>query len=201
MVKYRGPRIRLVRRLGELPALTRKTTRRDSRPGQHGAARIKPSAFSIRLAEKQKLRYYYGVSEAQLVRYVRQARRLKGSTGELLLQQLERRLDNLLYRLGFAPTLPAARQLVSHGHVLVNGKRVTIASYPCRPRENISIRNHPASQTLVRQALSQASRAVPGHLSCNAESLTATIHQRADRQEIPLSINELLVVEFFSNRL
>ncbi len=201
MVKYRGPRLRIVRRLGELPALTRKTTRRDSRPGQHGAARIKPSAFSIRLAEKQKLRYYYNVTETQLVRYVRQARRAKGSTGEILLQQLERRLDNVVFRLGFAPTLPAARQLVSHGHVQVNGQRVTIASYPCRAREVVSIRTKEASRTLVRQSLSQASREVPGHLSLNRESLTARVNQRADRQEIPLSINELLVVEYFSNRL
>lgn len=201
MAKYRGPRLRMVRRLGELPALTRKTTRRDSRPGQHGAARVKPSAYSIRLAEKQKLRYYYGVTEAQLVRYVRQARRAKGSTGEVLLQQLERRLDNIVFRLGFAPTLPAARQLVSHGHVLVNGKRVTIASYPCRPREVVAIRTKEASRALVRQTLSQASREVPAHLSLNRESLTSIVNQRADRREIPLVINELLVVEFFSNRL
>lgn len=201
MVKYRGPRLRIVRRLGELPALTRKTTRRDARPGQHGAARIKPSAYSIRLAEKQKLRYYYGVTESQLVRYVRQARQAKGSTGEVLLQQLERRLDNLVYRLGFAPTLPAARQLVSHGHVLVDGQRVTIASYPCRPREVLSVRNNEASRTLVRQSLGQAAREIPTHLSLNRESLTARVQQRADRREIPLAINELLVVEFFSNRL
>lgn len=201
MAKYRGPRLRIVRRLGELPALTRKTSRRDSRPGQHGAARIKPSAFSIRLAEKQKLRYYYGVTESQLVRYVRQARRAKGSTGEILLQQLERRLDNIVYRLGFAPTLPAARQLVSHGHILVNGKQVTIASYPCRPREVITVRSKELSRTLVRQNLSQTSREIPTHLSLNRESLTSVVNQRAERREIPLRINELLVVEFFSNRL
>lgn len=201
MAKYRGPRLRIVRRLGELPALTRKTTRRDSRPGQHGAARVKPSAYSIRLAEKQKLRYYYGVTEAQLVRYVRQARSAKGSTGEVLLQQLEMRLDNIVFRLGFAPTLPAARQLVSHGHIQVNGKRVTIASYPCRARDVVSVRAKEASRTLVRQTLGQVSREVPAHLSLNRESLTSIVNQRADRREIPLVINELLVVEFFSNRL
>jgi small subunit ribosomal protein S4 len=201
MAKYRGPRIRIVRRLGELPALTRKTTRRDSRPGQHGAARIKPSPFSIRLAEKQKLRYYYGVTESQLVRYVRQARRAKGSTGEILLQQLERRLDNIIYRLGFAPTLPASRQLVSHGHVQVNGKQVTIASYPCRPGEVVTVRTKELSRNRVRQALAQTSREIPAHLSLNRESLTARVQQRASRQEVPLAINELLVVEFFSNRL
>lgn len=201
MAKYRGPRLRIVRRLGELAGLTRKTTTRDSRPGQHGAARKKPTQFAIRLAEKQKLRYYYGVTEAQLVRYVRQARQQKGSTGQLLLQQLEMRLDNILFRLGFAPTLPAARQLVSHGHVLVSGKRVTIASYPCRPGEVITVAQKEHARTLVRQFLQQATRELPAHLSLNRESLTAMIHQRAERREVPLNLNELLVVEYYSNRI
>jgi small subunit ribosomal protein S4 len=111
MSRYRGAVLRITRRLGELPGLTRKTTKRNSRPGQHGDQARKPSEYAIRLEEKQKLKFNYGVTEKQLLRYVRDARRIKGSTGEALLQLLEMRLDNIVFRLGMAPTIPAARQL------------------------------------------------------------------------------------------
>ena len=130
MSRYRGPRLRIVRRLGELPGLTSKTSKNQSRPGQHGMAPRKVSQYGIRLQEKQKIRFHYGITESQLIRYVRFARKLKGSTGEILLQLLEMRFDNVVFRLGFAPTMSAARQLIRHGHLRVNGKKATIPSKP-----------------------------------------------------------------------
>ena len=133
MSRYRGPRVRIVRRLGELPALTRKITERNYLPGQHGKdnAGRKPSIseYGVRLQEKQKLRYNYHISERQLFGYIQKSRRLKGATGTILLQFLEMRLDNIVFRLGLASTIPQARQLVNHGHILVNNHRVTIPSF------------------------------------------------------------------------
>ncbi|PSB61855.1 30S ribosomal protein S4, partial [Chroococcidiopsis cubana CCALA 043] len=153
MSRYRGPRLRVVRRLGDLPGLTRKNARRSYPPGQHGQARKKRSEYAIRLEEKQKLRFNYGLTEKQLLRYVRRARRVTGSTGQVLLQLLEMRLDNTVFRMGMAPTIPAARQLVNHGHVMVNGREVNIASYQCRPGEVIGIKNKAQSRQLVENNL------------------------------------------------
>src|SRR4028119_1479484 len=150
MSRYRGPRLRVVRRLGDLPGLTRKTPRRAYPPGQHGQARKKRSEYAIRLEEKQKLRFNYGLTEKQLLRYVRKARRATGSTGQSLLQLLEMRLDNTVFRLGMAGTIPAARQLVNHGHVTVNGRVVDIPSYQCRPGEVIAVRDNERSKRLVQ---------------------------------------------------
>ncbi|MEM9245565.1 MAG: 30S ribosomal protein S4, partial [Cyanobacteria bacterium P01_F01_bin.153] len=148
MARYRGPRLRVVRRLGELPGLSRKTPKRAYPPGQHGQGRRKRSEYAIRLEEKQKLRFNYGVSERQMLRYVRKARRASGSTGTVLLQLLEMRLDNTIFRMGLAPTIPAARQLVSHGHILVNERRVNVPSYQCREGEVITVRKRDASRKL-----------------------------------------------------
>jgi small subunit ribosomal protein S4 len=201
MSRYRGARLRVIRRLGALPALTQKIPKRITRPGQHGANRRKPTQFSYRLLEKQKLRFYYGISEKQLVRYVETVQIAKGPTGQILLQRLERRLDNIVYRLGWAPTLPAARQLVTHGHILVNQKSVTIPRYACSPHEIIRIRNKDKIRNLIETYLRNHVRKLPSHLSIRTESLTATISRRADRSEIPLTLNELLVIEYYSNRL
>ena len=144
MSRYRGPKIRIVRRLGELPGLTTKTTTRDTLPGQHRKARGKQnnaSSYSVRLQEKQKLRYHYGLSEKKLLSYVKEARRLKGSTGSVLLQLLEMRLDNIVYRLGIGNTIPASRQIVNHGHIYVNGKKVTIPSFQCLANDVIEVRD------------------------------------------------------------
>ena len=134
MVRYRGPRIRIIRRLGLLPGLTKKTTKnRTKTPGQHGKISFTKTTrsslsddYKDRLFEKQKLRFNYGVTEKQLVAYYKEARRRQGSTGNLLLELLEARLDCVIYRLGFASTIPAARQVISHGHVLVNDKKMNI---------------------------------------------------------------------------
>jgi small subunit ribosomal protein S4 len=139
MSRYRGPRLKIIRRLGQaLPGLVQKqSSRANQPPGEHGFGqrRQKLSQYAIRLQEKQKLRFQYGLTESQLMRYVKEARRRKGSTGDLLLELLEKRLDATLYTQGYAPTLRATRQLVNHGHVSVNGKRVTIPSYSCRPND------------------------------------------------------------------
>ena len=141
MARYRGPRVKIVRRLGELPGLTTKVPNRTYGPGQHGQASStgKLTQFRVRLQEKQKLRYNYGVTEKQLLSYVRRARRAKGPTGEVLLQMLEMRLDSIVFRLGFAPTIRAARQYVSHGLITIDGKRVNIPSYNCTPGEALSL--------------------------------------------------------------
>jgi small subunit ribosomal protein S4 len=201
MSRYRGPRLRVIRRLGRLSALTQKIPKRNTRPGQHGANRRKPTQFSYRLIEKQKLRFYYGISEKQLVRYVKIVQKAKGPTGRILLQKLEQRLDNIVYRLGWAPTLPAARQLVAHGHISVNQKSVTIPRYNCSPHEVIRIRNKDKSRNPVETYCRNHVRKLPSHLSLRIETLVATINREVDISEIPLPLNELLVIEYYSNRL
>ncbi|MBF2004309.1 30S ribosomal protein S4 [Chlorogloeopsis fritschii PCC 9212] len=201
MSRYRGPRLRIVRRLGELPGLTRKSARRSYPPGQHGQNRKKRSEYAIRLEEKQKLRLNYGLTEKQLLRYVRKARRVTGSTGQVLLQLLEMRLDNTVFRLGMAPTIPAARQLVNHGHVTVNGRVVNIASYQCRPGEVISVRDKEASKKLVEANLQYPGLAnLPSHLEFDKNTLVGKVNGVVEREWVALSVNELLVVEYYSRQ-
>jgi small subunit ribosomal protein S4 len=201
MSRYRGPRLRIVRRLGELPGLTRKSARRSYPPGQHGQARKKRSEYAIRLEEKQKLRFNYGVSEKQLLRYVRKARRTAGSTGQVLLQLLEMRLDNTVFRLGMAGTIPAARQLVNHGHITVNGKVVDIASYQCRPGDVIGVRNREASRGLVQGNMEYPGLAnLPTHLEFDKNTLVGKVNGVIEREWVALTINELLVVEYYSRQ-
>jgi len=142
MSRYRGPRLKIIRRLKTLPGLTSKRpkNRKDS---MNRSSSRKISQYRIRLEEKQKLRFHYGLTERQLLKYVRVSRRAKGSTGQVLLQLLEMRLDNILFRLGMAPTIPGARQLVNHGHIRVNDHMVDIPSYPCKPQDVITIRDQP----------------------------------------------------------
>ncbi|HYW18802.1 MAG TPA: 30S ribosomal protein S4 [Nodularia sp. (in: cyanobacteria)] len=201
MSRYRGPRLRIVRRLGELPGLSRKTARRAYPPGQHGQNRKKLSEYGVRLQEKQKIRMNYGLTEKQLLRYVRKARRVTGSTGQVLLQMLEMRLDNTVFRLGMAPTIPAARQLVNHGHVTVNGKRVDIASYQCRPGEVVAIRDREASRKLVEANLQYPGLAnLPSHLEFDKAKLTGKVNSVIEREWVALQVNELLVVEYYSRQ-
>jgi small subunit ribosomal protein S4 len=170
MSRYIGPRLRVIRRIGKLRGFTRKKPfRRTFRgkgalegkvipPGQHGLTKLfksSESAYLIRLKVKQRLRYNYGITEKQLVKYVRQAKRMKESTGQALLQLLEMRLDNVVFRLNMAPTIPAARQLISHGHIRVNNKKVNIASYMCRPKDVISVAMKTSSLKLVNRNLQE----------------------------------------------
>lgn len=201
MSRYRGPRLRITRRLGELPGLSRKSARRAYPPGQHGQNRKKRSEYAIRLEEKQKLRFNYGVTEKQLLRYVRKARRVTGSTGQVLLQLLEMRLDNTIFRLGMAPTIPAARQLVNHGHVLVNGREVNIASYQCRPGDVISARTNDRTKKLVEANLQYPGLAnLPSHLEFDKNKLEGKVNGLVEREWVALQVNELLVVEYYSRQ-
>jgi small subunit ribosomal protein S4 len=201
MSRYRGPRLRIVRRLGDLPGLTRKSPRRAYAPGQHGQNRKKSSEYAVRLEEKQKLRLNYGVTEKQMLRYVRKARRASGSTGLVLLQLLEMRLDNTVFRMGMAPTIPAARQLVNHGHITVNGKPVDIASYQCRAGEVITIREKAGTKQLVENNLQYPGLAnLPSHLEFDKKTLIGKVNGIVEREWIALQVNELLIVEFYSRQ-
>jgi small subunit ribosomal protein S4 len=201
MSRYRGPRLRVIRRLGELPGLTRKNAKRSYPPGQHGQGRRKRSEYAIRLEEKQKLRFNYGLTEKQLLRYVRRARRATGSTGLVLLQLLEMRLDNTIFRLGMAPTIPSARQLVNHGHIVVNGRTVNIASYSCRPGDVITVRDRDKSREMVKTNLQSPGLAnMPSHLEFNKDTLIGKVNGVVEREWVALQINELLVVEYYSRQ-
>lgn len=201
MARYRGPRLRVTRRLGDLPGLSRKSPRKAYPPGQHGQARKKKSEYAVRLEEKQKLRFNYGLMEKQLLRYVKKARRAGGSTGLVLLQLLEMRLDNTVFRLGMAPTIPAARQLVNHGHITVNGRVVSIASYQCRPGDVITVRDRDASRKLVETNLEFPGLSnLPNHLEFDKAKLEGKVNGVIEREWIALNINELLVVEYYSRQ-
>lgn len=201
MSRYRGPRLRIVRRLGELPGLSRKQPKHAYPPGQHGQERKKKSEYAVRLEEKQKLRFNYGLTEKQLLRYVRRARRVKGSTGLVLLQLLEMRLDNTVFRMGMAPTIPAARQLVNHGHVTVNGRVVSIPSYGCRPGEAIGVKDRDLSRKLVETNLEFPGLAnTPSHLEFDKSKLTGKVNGVVEREWIALQVNELLVIEYYSRQ-
>ena len=201
MSRYRGPRLRIVRRLGELPGLSRKQPKHAYPPGQHGQDRKKKSEYAVRLEEKQKLRFNYGLTEKQLLRYVRRARRVKGSTGLILLQMLEMRLDNTVFRMGMAPTIPAARQLVNHGHITVNGKVVSIPGYGCRPGEAISVKDRDLSRKLVETNLEFPGLAnTPSHLEFDKSKLAGKVNGVIEREWIALQVNELLVIEYYSRQ-
>nr|YP_010917719.1 ribosomal protein S4 [Encalypta ciliata]UVG41305.1 ribosomal protein S4 [Encalypta ciliata] len=201
MSRYRGPRVRIIRRLGILPGLTNKTPQLKSSSINQSTSNKKISQYRIRLEEKQKLRFHYGITERQLLNYVRIARKAKGSTGQVLLQLLEMRLDNVIFRLGMAPTVPGARQLVNHRHILVNNCIVNIPSYRCKPQDFISIKDRQKSQAIIIKNLdfSQKSK-VPNHLSFDSLQKKGLVNQILDRESIGLKINELLVVEYYSRQ-
>lgn len=203
MSRYRGPRLRIVRRIGKLPGLTRKISKKVNAPGQHGSSiNKKLSQFSVRLKEKQKLRFHYCVTERQLLNYIKKSRKKKGSSGRLLLTFLEMRLDNIIFRLGLAPTIVSAKQLINHGHVLVNGNSVNVPSFACQPKQLIKIKNASVSQNLARRNLDLVENTlVPQHLSLNRENLEAKVNSLVNRKSISLIVNELLVIEYYSRKL
>lgn len=202
MSRYRGAKLRITRRLGELPGLTSKLTKRTSRPGQHGGTPKKGTQYAVRLEEKQKLRFNYGVSEKQLMNYMKRAKTAKGSTGTTLLQLLEMRLDNLVFRLGLAPTIAAARQLVTHKHIAVNRACVSIPSYQCQPGDVLSVKDSTKSKSIVSKALeSPALAQLPQHLDFNKKELTAKVLSVVDREWVALKLNELFVIEYYSRKI
>ncbi len=228
MVKYLGSRQKIIRRLGILPGLTRKVTRKLLKtPGEHGKVRFaqaqRPSLsgdYRERLVEKQKLRYNYGITENQLISYYKKAKKGKESTGSLLLKFLESRLDCIVYRLGFAPTIPSARQLVNHRHILVNDTIVNIPSFLCKKGDLISVKKKDHIKKLVSSYLSvlekkrklvetrirlfKVSRKqnikylLPGHLEVNSQSLTGKVAKIIKRANHILKIKDLKVVEYYS---
>ena len=205
MARYTGPRLKLARREGTDLMLTSGVRPLDSKckaeapPGQHGARRQRPSDYAVQLREKQKVRRIYGVLERQFRNYYKEAARLKGATGENLLQLLESRLDNVVYRMGFGSTRSEARQLVSHKGILVNGKVVNIPSYQVQPGDVVSVREKAKKQLRVQSALAIAEqRGEPIWVEVDAGKLEGTFKSRPDRQDLPGEINENLIVELYS---
>lgn len=205
MARYIGPTCKLSRREGTdlflksgVRALDTKC-KIDTAPGQHGARRTRVSEYGTQLREKQKVRRIYGVLEKQFSNYYKEAARLKGSTGENLLQLLESRLDNVVYRMGFGSTRAEARQLVSHKGILVNDQAVNIPSYQVKPGDVISVREKAKNQLRIKGALELASSRAPIEwVDVDSGKLSGTFKARPDRQELSADINESLIVELYS---
>nr|YP_874579.1 ribosomal protein S4 [Thalassiosira pseudonana]A0T0W7.1 RecName: Full=Small ribosomal subunit protein uS4c; AltName: Full=30S ribosomal protein S4, chloroplastic [Thalassiosira pseudonana]ABK20802.1 30S ribosomal protein S4 [Thalassiosira pseudonana]QWM93076.1 ribosomal protein S4 [Thalassiosira pseudonana] len=205
MSRYRGPKLRITRRLGDLPGLTQKKSKKTTRPGQHGKnlgeGKKKTTEYGIRLEEKQKLKFNYGISENQLYHYIKEARRRNGVTGLILLQLLEMRLDTICFSLGYAPTIAAARQLVNHGHIIVNDKVIDIPSFQCQIGDVIGIKSKSPAKKIIENNLKTINfSAPPAHLTFNKEKLEGVVQNYCDRSELLLDLNELLVIEYYSRR-
>lgn len=205
MSRYRGPRLRITRRLGSLPGLTTKKSKKLNRPGKDGNLTAdsakKLTEYGLRLEEKQKLKFNYGLTESQLFRYVKEARRRQGVTGLILLQLLEMRLDSLCLALGFAKTMAQARQLVNHGHIRVNNKIVDLPSFQCRLNDVIGIQDKNTSKNLIETNLkNNQPSSLPSHLKFDISKLEAKVLDYCDRNDITLQLDELLVIEFYSRR-
>ncbi len=201
MARYTGPRVRISRRFG-VPIFgpTKYLERRNYGPGVHGPkSRRKSTEYGLGLLEKQKLRYYYGLLERQFRGVYEKALRRRGVTGEQMLQILETRLDNVVYHLGFAVTRAGARQLVSHGHVKVNGRKVNVPSYALRVNDVVEVRDNSKSRQMASKNLeSSTSRSIPDWLSQNREAFKGVVMRIPTRDEIQPSANEQAVVEFYS---
>jgi small subunit ribosomal protein S4 len=201
MARYTGPRVRISRRFG-LPIFgpTKYLERRNYGPGVHGPkSRRKTTDYGLGLIEKQKLRYYYGLMERQFRGVYEKALKRRGVTGEQMLQILETRLDNVVYHLGFGTTRAAARQMVAHGHITVNGRKVNVPSAALRVNDVIVIKAHNVSRQLATKNLElSTSRSVPDWLSLNKEELKGVVMRIPTRDEINPIANEQAVVEFYS---
>ena len=204
MARYRGPKLRIIRRLDSLLGLTQKTSNKTKRPGQHGKpknARKNLTEYGIRLEEKQKLKFNYGLTESQLFRYIKEARRRNGVTGIILLQLLEMRLDSICFNLGFAPTIANARQQINHGHITVNGSVISIPSFQCRINDIISINRKTVSQNLIKMNLENSKGLeIPSHLKFDTSKMEGIVLNYCERTELLLKLNELLVIEYYSRR-
>ena len=204
MSRYRGPKLRISRRLGVLPGLTTKKSNKLNRPGKDGNSggdNKKLTEYGVRLEEKQKLKFNYGLTESQLFRYVKEARRRQGVTGLILLQLLEMRLDTLCFTLGFAKSIAQARQLVNHGHITVNKKVVSIPSFQCRLNDIISVKEKSTSKNLIENNVKENQVTnIPSHLKFDNSKLEATVLDYCDRNDVGLKLDELLVIEYYSRR-
>jgi small subunit ribosomal protein S4 len=201
MARYTGPRVRISRRFGiAIFGPTKYLERRNYGPGVHGPkSRRKHTDYGLGLIEKQKLRYYYGLMERQFRGVYERALKRRGVTGEQMLQILETRLDNVIFHLGFATTRASARQLVGHGHVRVNGRKVNIPSFALKVNDVIEVKDTSVSRQLATKNLEMAtSRAVPDWLSLNKEAFKGSVMRIPTRDEIQPIANEQAVVEFYS---
>lgn len=205
MARYRGPRLKVCRALGTvLPGLTTAATLdRPYPPGMHGMRRRgKLSDYKLRLMEKQKLRMHFGVLEKQFRRYVADAARRKGPTGRNLVSALESRLDNIVWRLGLAPTMPAARQLVVHGHILVDGHRVDRPSYSVKVGQVVSVREKSLPKEFIQNALAAStSRIRPPYLEFDPAKATGKMISAPEAEDLPFDCNTQSIIEFYSQSL
>ena len=200
MARYTGPQWKISRRLGFSTLETGKElSRRAYAPGQHGQKRKKQTEYGSQLAEKQKVRNMYGVNEKQFHNTFKRASKMEGITGYNFFCLLESRLDNIVYRLGFASTRRAARQLVNHGHILVNGKKVDIPSYQVKLGDVIAVREKSRSLEVIKTSLASINH-VPGFVEVDAEKMEGKYLRFPERSELNQEINEALIVEYY-NRL
>ena len=194
MARNRQPVLKKCRNLGLEPSIlgVNKKSSRNIRPN----ANRKLTEYGTQLREKQKARFVYGVQEKQFYKLYEEATRKEGVTGELLLQYLERRLDNVVYRLGFGTTRRQARQIVSHGHVLINGKRVNIASYRVKQGDVITVKENSKELSVIKESVGQ--KTVPGWLSLEEGTLTSKVLENPGRDAVDFEINEAMIIEFYS---
>ena len=205
MARYIGPKLKLSRREGTdlflksgVRAIDSKC-KIDTAPGQHGARKPRLSDYGVQLREKQKVRRIYGILEKQFRNYYREATRIKGNTGENLLQLLEGRLDNVVYRMGFASTRAEARQLVSHKAIVINGKVVNIPSYNVSPEDVVTVREKAKKQARIKAALDVAAqREKPTWIEINADKMEGVYKRLPERSDLSADINEQLIVELYS---
>lgn len=200
MARYTGPRHKACRRARQPLCQSKKcpVDRRPYPPGEHGRGRIRESDYLVQLREKQKLRATYGVLERQFRRYYEMAAAQSGITGDNLLRLLESRLDNVVWRSGLAATRPQARQLVNHGHFLVNGRKVDIPSYQVREGDVVSVKPSSHDLIVIQHAVDTLGRPLPEWLEADHEERRITVRSLPSRQEIDTAINEQLVVELYS---
>ena len=204
MSRYTGPKVKKLRAFGvDLPGLSRKSQRdRPYVPGEHGQSfRRKPSPYGERLIEKQKVRFNYGLSEKQMRRLMSEARRSQMAAGDKLMELLERRLDNVVFRAGFAPTIPAARQLVNHGHFTVNGKKVNIPSYRVDTGDIIAPRQKSMNLECIEVSLENPSLSSTDWIGLDADKKTASVNSLPTIEAVPFPLDIQLVVEYYSRLL
>ncbi|OQW69468.1 MAG: 30S ribosomal protein S4 [Proteobacteria bacterium ST_bin12] len=205
MSRLTGPRVKIMRALGvDLPGLSRKTIEaRPTPPGQHGnkASRKRRSDFGVKLQEKQKIRFNYGLTETQMRKLILDARKGKEPTGERLLQLLERRMDNVVFRAGFAPTVIAARQLVSHGHLMLNGKAANIPSIRLKVGDELVIKAKSKNIPMVAETIKQPSLARPEWLSWDETAQVVKVAHLPAVSDVPFPVDVQLVVEYYANRV
>lgn len=200
MARYIGPKTKIARKFGEaIFGPDKVLSKKNYPPGQHGNnRRKKTSEYGIQLREKQKAKYTYGVLEKQFHIIYERARRASGVTGVILLQMLESRLDNLVFRMGMAPTRAAARQLVSHKHITVDGKVVNIPSYQVKPGQVVGVREKDKSMEVIQNSLSGFNHSKYPWIEWNASTLSGTYLHIPEREDIPENIKEHLIVELYS---